>query len=88
MREIVSYIADVMGKRVTVIGLNHTLSHMQAALMEFAPGKPFSLDNFRSLQVDSVCSGKAFAEVFDITPTPMIADLVVLLYRGPLKMIL
>jgi len=39
--------------------------------MEFAPGKPFSLDNFRSLQVSSVCSGRAFPEAFGITPTPM-----------------
>lgn len=71
LREIVSYIARLMGKRVHIVGLNHTLSHMQAALMEFAPGKPFSLDNFRSLQVDGVCSGRAFPEVFGITPTPM-----------------
>ena len=71
LREIVSYIASVMGKRIHIVGLNQTLSHMQAAIMEFAPGKPFSLDNFRSLQVDSVCSGKAFPEVFGITPTPM-----------------
>ncbi len=39
--------------------------------MEFAPGKPFSLDNFRSLQVDSVCSGKAFPEAFGIAPTSL-----------------
>ncbi len=71
LREIVSYIAEVMGKRVTVIGLNRAFSHLQAAFLEFAPGKPFSLDNFRSLQVDSVCSGKAFPEVFGITPMPM-----------------
>ncbi|HLD14357.1 MAG TPA: complex I NDUFA9 subunit family protein [Burkholderiales bacterium] len=71
LREIVSYIAEVMSKRVTIIDLNQTLSHMQAAFMEFAPGKPFSLDNFRSLQVNSVCSGKAFPEVFGITLTPM-----------------
>jgi len=71
LREIVSYIAEVMGRHVTIIGLNRTLSHMQAALMEFAPGKPFSLDNFRSLQVDSVCSGRAFPGAFSITPTAM-----------------
>ncbi len=71
LREIVSYFAEVMGKRVTIIGLNRALSHLQAALLEFAPGKPFSLDNFRSLQIDSVCSGKAIPEVFGITPTPM-----------------
>ncbi len=71
LREIVSYIAQLMGKRVHIVGLNHTLSHMQAAFMEFAPGKPFSLDNFRSLQVDSVCSGRAFLDVFGIAPTPI-----------------
>lgn len=71
LREIVNYIASVMGKRVAVLGLNRMLSHLQAVFMEFAPGKPFSLDNFRSLQVDSVCASRAFPEVFGITPTPM-----------------
>lgn len=71
LREIVNYIASVMGKHVAIVGLNRALSHLQAMLMEFAPGKPFSLDNFRSLQVDSVCASRAFPEVFGITPTPM-----------------
>jgi NADH dehydrogenase len=71
LREIVGYIAAIMGKRVHIVGLNRTLSQVQAALMEFAPGKPFSLDNFRSLQVDSVCASRAFPDVFGITPTPM-----------------
>ena len=39
--------------------------------MKFVPGKLFLLDNFQSLQVDSVCSGRAFPEVFGITPTTM-----------------
>jgi len=71
LSQIVGYIAETMGKRVHVVGLNRALSHLQAAFLEFAPGKPFSLDNFRSLQVDSVCAGRAFPEVFGITPTPM-----------------
>jgi len=71
LSQIVGYIAETMGKRVHIVGLNRALSHLQAAFLEFAPGKPFSLDNFRSLQVDSVCSGKAIPEVFGITPTPM-----------------
>jgi hypothetical protein len=29
---------------------------MQAAVMNLLPGKPFSIDNYRSLTVDSVCS--------------------------------
>jgi NADH dehydrogenase len=50
-----------------VIGLNDTLSRLQAVAMEFAPGKPFSLDNYKSLQVDSVCR-QGFPELFGITP--------------------
>ncbi len=71
LSQIVGYIAEQMGKHVYIVGLNRALSHLQAALLEFAPGKPFSLDNFRSLQVDSICASRAFPEVFGITPTPM-----------------
>ena len=38
--------------------------------MGWMPGKPFSYDNYLSLQQDSVCPGP-FPELFDITPTPM-----------------
>ena len=67
LRELVEYIAALTGRRVRVIGLNDTLSHLQAALLEYAPGKPLSLDNYRSLQIDSVCA-KGFPQVFGITP--------------------
>jgi NADH dehydrogenase len=65
--ELVTYIAGVLGKRVRVMALNPTLSWLQAATLEWVPGKPFSLDNYRSLQIDSVCS-KRFPEVFGIRP--------------------
>lgn len=71
LSQIVNYVAELMDKHVVIVGLSRALSQLQAALLEFAPGKPFSLDNFRSLQVGSVCGGKAFPEVFGITPTPM-----------------
>jgi len=67
LREIVEYVAKLLDKRVCVVGLPDGLSWLQAAMLEFAPGKPFSLDNYRSLQVDSVCE-KGFPEVFGITP--------------------
>jgi uncharacterized protein YbjT (DUF2867 family) len=70
LRELVEYIARLTGRRVTVVGLNRFFSWMQAASMEFVPGKPFSLDNFRSLQVDSVC-GKGFPKVFGIEPAAL-----------------
>jgi NADH dehydrogenase len=70
LRQLVEYLAQLLGKRVHVIGLNDTLSHLQAALLEFFPGKPFSLDNYRSLQIDSVCS-EGFPKVFGLSPTSL-----------------
>lgn len=73
LHELVSYIAGLQGRRVRVIGLNDRLSRLQAAVLEFAPGKPFSRDNYRSLTVDSVCAegANALREVFKLTPTPL-----------------
>ncbi len=70
LREIVEYVAGLIGKRVCIIGLNDALSYLQAATLEFVPGKPFSLDNYRSLKVDSVCE-KGFPEVFGIRPATL-----------------
>lgn len=70
LREIVEYVSRLLGRRVCVIGLPDGLSYLQAAMLEFAPGKPFSLDNYRSLQVDSVCE-KGFPKVFGIIPTSL-----------------
>jgi uncharacterized protein YbjT (DUF2867 family) len=70
LREIVEYVARLIGKRVCIIGLNDVLSYLQAATLEFVPGKPFSLDNYRSLKVDSVCE-KGFPAVFGITPASL-----------------
>jgi len=67
LRELVEYVAMLTGRHVRIIGLNDTLSRLQAAFLEFAPGKPFSLDNYRSLQVDSIC-GKGFPPLFGIAP--------------------
>jgi NADH dehydrogenase len=70
LRELVAYIAERLGKRVHIIGLNDTLSFLQAAALDLFPGKPFSLDNYRSLQVDSVCT-EGFPKVFGLAPTPL-----------------
>ncbi len=70
LREIVEYVAKLIDKRVCIVGLNDALSFLQATVLEFAPGKPFSLDNYRSLQIDSVCD-RGFPEVFGITPASL-----------------
>lgn len=65
--ELVAYAAEAAGLRRRVIALGERGSRLQATLLERVPGKPFSLDNYRSMQVDSVCEG-AFPEVFGIRP--------------------
>jgi NADH dehydrogenase len=70
LREIVEYLAHLLGKRVRILGLNDMQSWMQALLLEFAPGKPFSLDNYRSLKVDSVCR-EGFPALFGVSPTAL-----------------
>ena len=70
LHELVTYVAQQLGLRTCIIGLNDRLSWLQAALLEFVPGKPFSLDNYRSLKIDSVCD-KGFPEVFGIQPASL-----------------
>ena len=56
LRELVAYTAGVTGRRRLIVGLGDGLSRLQARVLELLPGKPFSIDNYLSTQVDSVCS--------------------------------
>lgn len=56
LRELVGLVARTLGLRRLVIGLPRPVSRLQAAVMDFVPGKPFSTDNYRSLLTDSVGS--------------------------------
>ncbi len=53
--ELVRYTATLLAVNTPVIGLPDRLSKLQAHIFEYLPGKPFSVDNYRSLQLDSVC---------------------------------
>lgn len=56
LRQLVEYTAQVTGIKRRVIGLPRFLAVMQALFMEyFVPGKPFSMDNYNSMKVDSIC---------------------------------
>jgi NADH dehydrogenase len=55
LRELIEFVGAVTGRRRPVIGLNDTLSYWQAFAMEWMPVKLMTRDNFRSMQVDSVC---------------------------------
>ena len=71
LAEIVEYVAHLRGLRRRIFHLGPGLSKLQAHLMEYIPGKPFSLDNLRSMQTDSVCLHGNGLEILRITPTPM-----------------
>ncbi|MDH5408791.1 MAG: complex I NDUFA9 subunit family protein [Gammaproteobacteria bacterium] len=66
--QLVKFTASFLPYKRRIIGLPPVLSKLQALIMDFVPGKPFSRDNYRSLQVDSVCKGK-FPEIFQLTPS-------------------
>lgn len=55
LKELVKYVATMSGHKRVIIGLPNWLSKLQANILEFVPGKPFSIDNYYSLQKDSVC---------------------------------
>jgi uncharacterized protein YbjT (DUF2867 family) len=72
LREIVGLVAKLTGRRRWIIGLPDPLARMQALVMDFVPGRPFSSDNYRSLTVDSVCKADGFAKL-GIKPQSMVA---------------
>ena len=46
-----------------LIGLPDLVARLQALVMDFVPGRPFSSDNYRSLCVDSVCATDGCTEL-------------------------
>ena len=46
-----------------VLALPDAIAWLQGAVMGLVPGKPFSLDNYRSLLIDSVCSDNGCARL-------------------------
>ena len=51
LKELVEYVCAVTGHRRIVLGLPDALSRLQARLMGLLPGSPFTIDNYRSMQV-------------------------------------
>ena len=55
LKQLVELTGKFSGHSRWVISLPPTLSKLQAMMLELVPGKPMSVDNFRSLSLDSVC---------------------------------
>ena len=54
LHELVEFTACTIGCKTRIIGLSDGLSRLQGRVMDFVPGKPFSSDNYLSLQVDNI----------------------------------
>lgn len=68
LREILTLIRRELGIHRLVVGLPLPLGRVQAWIADYlVPGKPFSIDNLRSLSVANVCSTNGFAH-FGISP--------------------
>jgi len=78
--DIVRKIRDGAGVKTPIIPLPDSLGRLQAQVAELLPGKPFSLDNFRSLRTDSVGKNDGYA-LLGIVAQPFSAWLPALL-RG------
>lgn len=64
LREIITLTMQLIGKKRIVVPLPDFLGRLQAAVCDYLiPGKPFSLDNFRSLTVASTSSDNGLAKL-------------------------
>ena len=63
LKELVQYTAGLIGRKVSVVGLPDFLARLQARMLQHVPGKPFTMDNYLSLQTDSVCEHNDLAEL-------------------------
>jgi len=70
LEQIVRLVAFHTRRYKEIIRLPDWLSRLQANILQFAPGKPFTPDNYLSLRTASVCSQNGLAEL-GITPTSL-----------------
>jgi len=70
LEEIVRLVAFYSRRHKGIIRLPDWAARLQASLLQYVPGKPFSPDNYLSLQTDSVCTHNGLDDL-GIAPTPM-----------------
>ena len=59
LKELVEFTAAAVGLKRRIIGLPDGLARLQGRVMDLIPGKPFSSDNYLSLQTDNTSSENA-----------------------------
>ena len=67
LKELANYINHLTGLKRSIIPLGNGMSALMGRIMGMMPLKPFSYDNYLSLQTPAVCSA-AFPSQFGVTP--------------------
>lgn len=80
LEQLVRMTAAVAQVSCHMLRLPDVLGFLQALVLGMVPGKPFSVDNFRSLSIDSVCTQDGLARL-GISPQHIMAELP--FYLGP-----
>jgi NADH dehydrogenase len=62
LRQILELIIDTLKLPVRVMPLGKGMSRLQAFILQNLPGKLFTMDNYRSLQTDNICSDGELCE--------------------------
>lgn len=57
LKQLLEYTCEQLNIKRHIIRLPDVFSRLQANMLEWFPGKPFSIDNYNSLKVDSICQG-------------------------------
>jgi NADH dehydrogenase len=70
LKELVDFVAEHTGRRKWIIGLPDWASRMQATVLQFVPGKPFTPDNYLSLQTPSLCRQNGLS-LLGVEPTSL-----------------
>jgi NADH dehydrogenase len=68
LKELVALTARWLGVKRYIIGLKDKGSYWAARTMEFIPGKPYSMDNYLSAKMESVCGENNHFAQLGITP--------------------
>jgi uncharacterized protein YbjT (DUF2867 family) len=84
LKQLVHYTARQLGLRRFIVALPGWASWLQAFMLEFVPGKPFSRDNLNSMRTDSVCSDD-FPSIFSITPRSIESEVPTYLNGGGMR---
>lgn len=73
LRDLVRFAADITGTRRLIVGLPDWAARLQANVLEYAPGKPFSRDNYLSFKAAGVDAPSGLAEL-GIEPAALEAE--------------